>query len=176
MNILIDMDGVLADFVTGFKAAWANHGLPDYFGRWEQWDLTHYIPVQEHKDMVDVVMCQPGLFRGLPVMPGAVDAVLGLMAEGHQVWICSTPVANSPCCMDEKLAWLKEHFGAAVAKRAILTQDKTIVRGEILVDDRPDIHGALAPSWEHVVYDQPYNREVTDKRRMTWANWRNVLL
>jgi len=171
---LIDQDGVLADFVEGFKRAWATHGLPAYFEAWEQWDMNHYVPVQ-HKPMVDVVMSQPGLFRHLPVMPGAVDAVLGLMNAGHKVWICSTPVHDSDTCENEKKAWLREHFGSAIAKRLILTQDKTLIKGEVLIDDKPAIRGEDTPSWEHVLYDAPYNRSVTGRKRLTWATWRAVL-
>jgi len=30
------------------------------------------------------------------------------------------------------------------------------------------------PSWEHIFYDRPYNRDM-EKRRLTWENWKDVL-
>ena len=176
MRILIDQDGVLADFVEGFKRAWEAHGLPPYFGdcEWDQWDLNHYVPVH-HRPMVDVLMQQQGFFRGLPVMPGAVDAVLGMLNAGHDIWLCSTPVDSSAYCENEKKAWLREHFGEAFARRIVFTQDKTLVRGDLLIDDKPEIRGVYEPAWEHVVFAQPYNAQVQGRRRITWANWRQVL-
>jgi 5'-nucleotidase len=57
----------------------------------------------------------------------------------------------------------------------IVTRDKTLVYGDVLVDDNPAIVGAHTPAWTHVVYDQPYNRTI-DGPRMTWTDWRDVLL
>ncbi len=34
----------------------------------------------------------------------------------------------------------------------------------------------LPPTWEHVLYDHAYNRAENSKRRLTWANWKDVLL
>jgi 5'-nucleotidase len=75
----------------------------------------------------------------------------------------------------EKYEWVDQHLGLAWVDRIVLTRDKTLVNGDILIDDRPQIEGAAKPTWEHVLYDQPYNRSETGKRRLTWANWRTVL-
>jgi 5'-nucleotidase len=175
MRILIDMDGVLADFLTGFKQAWVDRGLPPYFDTpLEQWDLKHYVPLR-HRGLVDVLMHQQVFFRGLPVMPGAVDAVLALMQAGHSLWICSTPVAMSAYCEGEKKAWLRAHFGETFARRMLFTHDKTLVKGHILIDDKPVIEGECTPEWEHVLFTHSYNSTVTGRRRLTWMNWREVL-
>jgi 5'-nucleotidase len=175
MRILIDMDGVLADFLSGFKQAWVDRGLPPYFDtNLEQWDLNHYVPVH-HRELVDVLMQQQGFFRGLPVMPGAVDAMLGMLQAGHVLWVCSTPVAESAYCEGEKKAWLREHYGETLARRTVFTHDKTLVKGDILIDDKPKIVGEHTPEWEHVLYAQSYNSSVPDRRRITWMNWRSEL-
>jgi 5'-nucleotidase len=59
--------------------------------------------------------------------------------------------------------------------RIIVSKDKALVHGDVLVDDKPEIKGALTPAWHHVIFDQPYNRQIGGIR-MTWENWRNVLL
>lgn len=77
--------------------------------------------------------------------------------------------------MAEKYLWVEKHLGREATNRLILTKDKTLVRGDILIDDKPHIAGAMRPQWKHIVYDAPYNRERKDVPRMTWQNWRNVL-
>ncbi|MCT7149596.1 hypothetical protein M1196_23400, partial [Salmonella enterica subsp. enterica serovar Oranienburg] len=62
----------------------------------------------------------------------------------------------------------------------IITTDKTLVRGDILIDDKPVISGELpeystgtnhARSWEHVIFDQSYNRHITNRRRiLDWGD------
>ena len=52
---------------------------------------------------------------------------------------------------------------------------RQLVQGHLLIDDKPLIEGAAKPRWKHILFDAPYNRQVTDRPRITWANWRNVL-
>jgi len=174
MNCLIDMDGVLVDFVGGFRRAWAKRGHPDYFAEWTVWDFFAFVPKEYHGEL-HAVMCEPGFFRGLPAMPGAQAALAEMAADGHALWICSTPWPGNNRCVEEKIDWLVEHFGETLAlKRSIFTQDKTIIHGDLLVDDKPHIKGAATPTWQQVVYTHPYNVHVTDKPHLTWATWREV--
>jgi 5'-nucleotidase len=69
---------------------------------------------------------------------------------------------------------VEEHLGSDFTKRIILTRDKSLVRGDVLVDDKPEIRGLATPNWQHILYDQPYNRCLPGVR-MTWRNWRHVL-
>jgi hypothetical protein len=44
-----------------------------------------------------------------------------------------------------------------------------------LIDDKPEITGVeKEPTWEHILYDRPYNRGI-NKRRITWGNWKDIL-
>lgn len=42
-----------------------------------------------------------------------------------------------------QLAWVEKHFGPEFLEHVILTRDKTIVSGHVLIDDRPDIVGKV---------------------------------
>merc|ERR1712050_254760 len=54
----------------------------------------------------------------------------------------------------------------------ILCQDKTTVRGDILIDDKPHITGMHPPTWQQCVFGAPYNKSRTDLPRFDhWANW-----
>ena len=44
----------------------------------------------------------------------------------------------------------------------ILTKDKTLVRGEVLIEDKPNIIGGVSPVWKHIFYDALYNRNIND--------------
>jgi 5'-nucleotidase len=57
----------------------------------------------------------------------------------------------------------------------IVSKDKTIVHGDFLIDDKPSIKGVQQPTWEHLLYSQPWNAKVSSKRRITWQNWRSVI-
>jgi 5'-nucleotidase len=173
MRILIDMDGVLANFADAYKAAWKAAGHPG-LDEWTKWDMFHHIPASHHHLIVPA-MCQPGMFRELPVIEGAQAALAEMARLGHTFNVCTTPVFESEVCEAEKKAWLLAHFGRDVARRMILTQDKTVIRADLLIDDKPEITGELTPTWRHAVFAHPYNVHVVDRVRVTWANWKDAL-
>ena len=66
-------------------------------------------------------------------------------------------------------------MGFGWTKKIILTKEKAMVRGDILIDDKPKIKNEDKALWEHIFYDKPYNREIEGKRRLTWKNWKQIL-
>lgn len=177
MLILLDQDGVLADFEHAFLDAWRERypGIPpvEFEDRKSFHILDDYPPAL--RDRAEGIYTAPGFIRNLPAVPGAVEAVRELLSLGMDVRICSSPLRQYENCVAEKYHWVERHLGRDATQRLILTRDKTLVQGDILIDDRPRIEGAVQPRWRHIVYDAPYNRQATAQPRMTWANWRNVL-
>ena len=41
-----------------------------------------------------------------------------------------------------------KHLGRDATNRLILTKDKTLVHGSLLIDDKPRILGAVKPRWK----------------------------
>ena len=176
MLILIDQDNVLADFEAGFRDAWDASGHP-HPALPAHARTTFYIrddyPAHLRRE-VEAIYTAPGFFRELPPLPGALEAIAALLQAGHDVRICTSPLQGYHHCAMEKFEWVERHLGADCLHRLILTRDKTLVHGDVLVDDNPHITGARTPDWRHILYDQPYNRHLPGPR-MTWANWREVL-
>ena len=40
-----------------------------------------------------------------------------------------------------QFAWIEEHLGEDWLDKIIITKDKTVVNGHVLIDDRPNIKG-----------------------------------
>jgi len=177
MIILLDMDGVLADFETGFVEGWRARfpGVPPLDPALRRhFNITDDYPPEQRSMVVDVYGAE-GFFLHLAPVAGAIEGVRALEAMGHDIRFCSSPLRRYRHCVGEKYAWIDHYFGLDFVERLILTRDKTLVRGDVLIDDKPEITGAVAPAWRRIVFDQPYNRGVRAPR-MTWANWREVLL
>ena len=177
MVILIDQDGPLADFERGFLDRWQVQNTDEF-----------YIPIDKRKtfylreeypeyltEKVDLIYCSPGFYIDLPPSQGSIEAVNILIGLGHDVKICTSPLSHYENCVLEKYQWVEKHFGRAFTKKIIVTKDKTMVRGDILIDDRPRIEGIYHPEWEHVIFNAPYNRTIEGKRRMDWSNWREII-
>lgn len=177
MLILLDQDGVLADFEHAFIAAWRERHpdiAPIEFEARKSFHILEDYP-EDLRAKAEAIYTAPGFIRNLPPVPGAIDAVRELMALGMDVRICSSPLRQYDNNVLEKYQWIEQHLGRAATERLILTRDKTLVQGDLLIDDRPRIEGAVRPRWQHVIYDAPYNRHETGRLRLTWASWRNVL-
>ena len=123
-NILFfDMDNVLVDFQSGI-------------------DKLDEQTKQEYEEHLDDV---PGIFALIDPMPGAIEAVQKLR-ERYDLYILSTAPWKNPTACNDKLAWVKKHFGGekddVFYKRLILTHHKDLCHGDYLIDDRPKRNGA----------------------------------
>ncbi len=182
--LLIDQDGVLADF---------EQGLFDAFSAWHPCgpsirpaDRRGFYAREQYpgkwRPAVNALMRVEGFYRNLPEIEGAPAALEEMRKAGHTVFVCTSPMSDAPWCIPEKLAWIKEHLGPDWVDRTIIAKDKTLVGDRrqpcVLVDDRPDVgsRGVAQPPWTHVLFDAPYNQEETERPRLScWADWSAVL-
>jgi len=174
--ILIDQDGVLANYHARFLEIWRVEHPEKVWVSLEdsrEHDVDKNYPSQFH-NIIDEIVVRKGFFGSFEPMPGAREALENILALGHDVRICTAPKRDHTFCVPEKLAWIDRHLGHKWTERTIITRDKTLVHGDILIDDKPNITGVCQPSWEHVFYDQPYNRAY-NKRRLNWKNYKEVL-
>lgn len=177
MRILVDMDGVLSDFDGEFLKRWLDR-YPDKF----------YVPLEERtafyvkeqypddlKPLVTEIVREPGFFRDMMPVVGGKEALTEMDSMGIDVFICTSPLSAYKNCVLEKFEWVEQVLGPDWVKRIILTKDKTLVKADILIDDKPEITGVeMSPGWEHILYDRPYNRAV-NRKRLTWSSWESVL-
>jgi 5'-nucleotidase len=126
--------------------------------------------------LIQQIIQEPGFFFSLPPIPGGLEAVAE-MAGKHDVFICTAPMPGCPDSAGEKYCWVEKYLGGKWTRRTISTFDKTLVRGDYLIDDMVNIKGLKTPSWEQVIFSSPSNRMATGKRRIKkdWSNWRKVL-
>lgn len=183
--ILCDIDGVLADFVGGYyemsrlyKFRDLNKVLPDpnairtfYIEDSIRPELRTQVIDQQIHDIVNEV----GLFVNLRPIEDVVRGVKRLSEKsGREVFFVSAPHNSAKMSFTEKAIWIENHFGGNWLNNLILTRDKTLVSGIILIDDKPSPMGKFSPDWEHIVFDQTYNRDdihVKGKRRMfSWSD------
>ena len=177
MIILVDMDNTLVDFDVGLLDRWQKLYPGEFFVPLEKRTTFHpHKDYPEHlQDKVQAICHSEGFIRNLPPTPGGIEAVNAMIDEGHDVRFCTSHLFEYDHCVLEKYQWIEAHFGAPFVDRIILTRDKTLVRGDMLIDDKPAIIGAVTPTWEHIFYDRPFNSQVIGKRRLTWENWRDIV-
>jgi 5'(3')-deoxyribonucleotidase len=140
IRVGIDMDGVLADFNTGWMRRYN-----DEFGtsleasqvlRWDGLeDLTHFPSMAEFWEWARGE--GRSTFRDAPALPGAIEAVRRI-ARRHRLVIVSSKFAWA---IPDSLAWLAEH--EVPAREVHFLWDKSLARCDVYLDDAPHILRAL---------------------------------
>lgn len=177
MLLLIDQDNVLADFTRVIYTEMCARGHRERVlapAKQTTYPLEDHYPADLLGELRAIYTAE-GFFRSLPPIDGAIQAVKEMVAHGIDVRICTHPLQAYRNCVGEKYEWVERHLGTAFTTRMILTRDKTVIAGDMLIDDNPNITGSRDPSWQHVVFDQPYNRAVAGPRLKGWADWRAVI-
>ncbi len=136
--VYVDMDGVLCDFRTPFLKAIEEN------------------PTQPYPHS------QYGFFLELEPMKDAIDSFKKL-EEHFDMWILTRPSVQNPLCYTEKALWIKEKLGFKIQCRTIMCCDKSLLKGDYLIDDTSEfgqsefegdfIHFATNkyPDWKSVV-------------------------
>ncbi len=156
-TVLVDMDGVLADFDEGVETELIRRKpsiiIPDP-------SLHFYIEQRfddpEDQALVRKIQSEQGFFESLTLMDGAIDGWQRIIEGGHSPRICSAPLRSNIWCTAEKLAWLDANFGPHVADAAIIDKEKWRHDGVALIDDRPEIDESRA-TWRHIMFTRPAN-------------------
>lgn len=171
------MDNTLVDFDGGLLNVWRKRYPHEFFVPLSERTTFHPhndYPENLQSKILDICHGE-GFIRNLPPTSGGIEAVHEMLQKGHDVRFCTSHLLTYDPCVLEKYQWIEKYFDASYVDRIILTRDKTLIRGDILIDDKPEISGLEIPTWEHILYDKPFNREVTNKRRISWQNWHIVL-
>ncbi len=122
-RVLIDMDGVLANFDKRLAEK-----CPDY-------DLYEEGSPERGNLIDDFCEGYPNIFLELEPMEGAIDAFETLCAN-YEVYILSTPMWKVPESFTDKRKWVERFLGKNAEKKLILSHNKGIVEGDYLIDDR----------------------------------------
>lgn len=129
---------------------------------------------KEYTPLIREIWYSPGFFINQEPIPGSLEALENLAKNGD-VFLASSPLTGNPTCADEKLDWTQKYLGRDWRKKVILSKDKTLIYGDILIDDKPEITGLRKPSWEHMLYTQPWNKHLINRKRLNWNNYKKLL-
>lgn len=174
--LLLDMDGPLADFDRHFFDVANAKGFRvdcDPSTQTCRFATDHVIDTQERNEMRRTIN-NTRWFRELPVTEGAfegVERLLALQDAGEvEMWVVSKPLEANPFCRDDKAAWLSEHF-PGLTGRLILAPDKSIVHGDILLDDAPHTEWMSRAHWTPVIFTAPWNGDGSKWGHLPFWDW-----
>lgn len=168
-KILIDVDGVVADFTnTLLDELQVKNPAPT------KWNFIKELDT-ETKEEAEAILEDEEFWGGLPLIDGAKKAVRLLKAYGHDIVWVTAPWTSCARWEEARRFWISEHFGD---DEVIVASDKSDVPGDIFIDDKPDNVRAWQkanPNKKAFIYDQPYNRDYHGAQRFDWSKVGNLL-
>lgn len=168
------MDGPLADFdLHGWRVCRALAHAFDVPGPEHQTAryFTEHMPSKRDRAEARRIIESAGWFSDLPVVAGAQDGVQALVDAGVDVWVVTKPLEANPTCRDDKGAWLRRHF-PDLERKLILAPDKSLIVGDVLLDDAPHLSWVDRALWRPVIFAAPFNgpgSEYGHLPRWTWG-------
>ena len=119
--VYVDMDNTICDFLTPFKSG--------------QFKLKY-------------PQSKIGFFLDLEPLEGALEGIKTLQQK-YDVWILTRPSIKNTNCYTEKAEWIKKYFGENFLEKLILCPNKSLVKGDYLIDD-DHRHGQTEFEGEHI--------------------------
>jgi 5'(3')-deoxyribonucleotidase len=172
--LAVDLDGVCADHAEGFRrVVAAERGLdpgelpPQATWNFHEWGLTdddfdrlHRRAVLDHR-----------MFRSMPVVPGAAEALWRLSDAGVWIRIVTHRLyANwgHAVAAADTVAWLDD-VGIPYRDLCFLGR-KPAVEADLYVEDAPhNVEELRSVGNDVVIFDQPYNAGLPGLRAASWA-------
>jgi 5'(3')-deoxyribonucleotidase len=189
IRLLIDMDGPLADFETHWLREWYMRAtpIPEYFSAREffashEWELSDrierlYRRALSHNELnlARNLYQRSGFFAELSPVRGALRnmQILRVLDQNGllECHICTTPSNKNATCASDKIQWVGKHLGAWWQDRLILTQDKSLISADYLLDDHPQPKNKKRASWDHIQWISPNQEILPNQYKLTVIGW-----
>lgn len=160
MRILLDCDGILADFHKMYLPIVNQFtGISLKEEDITSFDVLKHIGKEKYDQIIRNYIQSNQCCLKIPVIEGAKEAVKELQKLGEVV-IVTSPMSTATWCF-ERTQWLRDHFDISKSK-IVFAKNKHYVTGNIFVDDCTDNcekwrkHNDGYPPF---LWDRPWNRK-----------------
>ena len=156
MIVLVDLDAIVFDFFTPLLNTYNQQTNENVeLSQINQWDMTKCV---KNGILINSIFKQPGFFRNLKPLPGAVKSLEWINSVFDTVIVS---YAVTPHSAQEKLEACEEWLPFIPRDNIIIGYRKELVKGDVLIDD--GIHNALKyrqafPKSQILSIAYPYNK------------------
>ena len=157
LGLLVDMDGVLVDFVT---AALRLHDRLEVLQDWPagEWDMSEVMGISGPEFWGPIAEAGADFWATLEPYPWCDD--LFELVESTGPWCILTSPSGDPFCAAGKIAWLQRRFGRGF-RRFLIGPPKWVCArpDQLLIDDNDtNVDRFRERGGRAILFPQPWNR------------------
>ncbi len=174
--MLLDVDGVLADFTSEAINFLNENGVAKTYEDVTRWDIFEGDTELEDK-FKETYASRPGFCYNLQPLDGAVDFVRRAR-KNYDITILTTPY-DVPNWYEERKDWVVDVLG--LSRTCITyTHHKEYVEGDVFVEDKFENAARWCKHWAGrrrclpVLVDRPWNRHKTQEGVMRVHDWKEL--
>ncbi len=165
MRILLDMDGVMIDFVSAackaFGAKPDSERMKEGFERGE-WNINKLFdpPVSNNQFWKEINEIGESFWTNMMPLPWLTKLIHLVEEYAGEDWYIVTSPSKHPSSYSGKVWWLKERFGQDF-DRIVLTKHKHLLanRDTVLIDDKESTISKFREcNGEAILFPAPYNK------------------
>lgn len=165
-EVLVDMDGVLADIYSQmldyeYRESGTRPSEQDMRGRLEENAFPSFHKFIRNK----------GFFRTTPTIENSIEG-LDYLNRRYDVLIVSS-ATEFPNSLREKEDWLNEYFPFISWKQMIFCGSKKNIRGDIMIDDHAKNLNLFAG--RKILFTQPQNVFIHDNSMERVNSWQEIM-
>jgi 5'(3')-deoxyribonucleotidase len=176
MRIYLDMDGVIVDLM-GHWLPWLNTHTDKNLTVEDihMWGIekVYEIPFSKARKPLH----RPQFWEDLLPYPDAIEFVKELHDRGHEVYLSTAPFPSDNCMWGKKV-WMEDHLPFLPSSRLCILQDKFLLRGDMMVDDKPE--NLIKFEGLRVLFSQPWNQKLNLGVMASWfwrvGNYNQIIL
>ena len=172
LTILIDMDDTLENLCAVW-VAYLNkkHDLNVKLNDIKEWNMSKAFPMLPESEIYEPLRDKE-LWKKVKPLPGAVKYVKKIKEDGHRVFVVT---ASNPCTVGVKLLTvLFRYFPYLTYKDVIVTTNKQMIKGDIMIDDAP--HNLEGGTYHGILMNASHNRSYDAKKHgfERAGNWKEI--
>lgn len=169
MRILIDVDNIVGKLCESVLSVYNEDSGDNLCVD----DITSYyidnFVKPQYKENFKYYFLDRRVWKRMKYVDGCQEYIAKLFNDGHDIYFCTkTEIENAP----KKKNYLQRTFPYInMRKKLIVCYNKTMIKGDILIDDCLDNFGGQPHG---IVLDYPWNRDIDKDGIIRCSNWENI--
>lgn len=178
LTILVDMDDTIECLLDAW-CGWLNrvHGTSVRSEDVTEWDVAKFFPSLTRDEIFAPLLKNEEFWTTVKPKPDAMEYLWKINEDGDQIYIITS--SHFETIKPKFDCIIKRYFPWISWKNVIITSNKQMVSGDVLVDD--GIHNLVGGNYEKILMTAPHNKSIdlstlSDIRRAdSWSDVYSII-